>query len=282
MMSEQLSFIDIITNHIESGNMVLPVFSSTAMRVQQELVKKDPDLNLIAKIITVDQSLSSQVLKIANSAFYKGLAEISTIRAAIVRLGMQEIGRITLFAAARNQFRSGDPLLNKTMKQLWQHSLGCAMGANWLARRCKLDELGGHAFFAALLHDVGKLFVLIVLDELKKQDREMQITEALLFEAMTSLHAEHGYNLMRGWNMPELYCKTVRDHHIIDFDHKDMVLILVRLSNIVCTKLGIGIRSNATKELIPSTTVEATLLNLSEIDLAELEIMLEDTRVITS
>ncbi len=74
MMSEQLSFIDIITNHIESGNMVLPVFSSTAMRVQQELVKKDPDLNLIAKIITVDQSLSSQVLKIAMWANYSYLS----------------------------------------------------------------------------------------------------------------------------------------------------------------------------------------------------------------
>lgn len=274
MMTKKYSFIDIINQHIESGKIELPVFNTSAMRVQQELVKKDPEIKKIEKLISVDQSLSSEILKTANSAFYKGLTEILTIRDAIVRLGMQEIGRISLLAASRNQFRSSDKLLNILMRRLWQHSVGCALGANWLAKRCKMDDIAEHAFFAGLLHDVGKLFVILVLEHIKRKDKDLQYSQALLFEAMKSLHTEQGFNLMQQWNMPLTYCTAVRDHHNEKFDTKDSLLILVRLSNLVCNTIGIGAKSQP--DLSPSTTLEANLLNVTEIDLAELEIKLED------
>jgi len=279
-MTEELSFIDVIKQHIESGKMVLPVFNTSAMRIQQELIKEEIDIRVVEQIISSDQSLSTQVLKLANSAFYKGLSEILTIKAAIVRLGMQELGRITLLVSSRNQFRSNDKRLNIIMKKLWQHSVGCAIGAQWLARRCKLNDIAGHAFFAGLFHDVGKLFVLLVLDQLKKEGRGVEFTEALLFEAMNSLHTEQGYNLMQQWNMPEVYCIAARDHHAEEFDTKDMTLLLVRMSNMICKTLGIGTKSGG--DQVPSTTMEASLLNLSELDLAELEIVLEDTSALSS
>lgn len=274
-MTEQLSFIETIKKYIESGELVLPVFSTTAMRVQQELTKKEPDMRIVEQIISGDQSLASQVLKIANSSFYKGLSEILTIKAAIVRLGMQEISRITLIAATSNQFVTKDRLLNTTMKLLWQHSVGTALGAHWLAKRCKLEDIAGHAFFAGLLHDVGKLFVLLVLDKMKRGNRNIKFTEALVFEAMESLHTEQGYQLMQEWNMPAQYCQVVRDHHEDEFDTKNTVLLLVRMTNIVCHKLGIG--TDPEPNSVPSTTMEASMLNVTELDLAELEIVLEDT-----
>jgi len=279
-MTEQQSFIDLIKEHIESGEIVLPVFSTSALRIQQHLVKKEIDVGVIEQIISSDQSLSGQVLKIANSSFYRGLSDILTVRAAIVRLGIQEIGRIAMLASSQNQFRSKDNSLNIIMKKLWQHSVGCAIGANWLAKRCKLDDIAGHAFFAGLLHDVGKLFVLLVLDQLKKNDTGVEFTEQLLFEAMTTLHTEQGYSLMQQWNMPAAYCSITRDHHLDKFDTKDTALLLVRMSNIVCKKLGIG--TEIDEDLVPSTTIEANLLNLTELDLAELEIKLEDTSALSA
>jgi HD-like signal output (HDOD) protein len=278
-MTEELSFIEIIKQQIESGEMVLPVFNTSAMRIQNELVKKEANIKVLEQIISSDQSLSSQVLKMANSAFYKGLTEILTVKAAIVRMGMQEIGRITLLASSQNQFRSKDPALNVIMKQLWQHSVGCALGAHWLARRCKFENIAGHAFFAGLLHDVGKLFVLLVVDKLINEGKSNLFTEALLFEAMESLHTEQGYNLMQGWNMPEEYCKIARDHHREDFESKNTLLLLVRVSNMACRSLGIGTEKD--EDLLPSTTVEANILNLTELDIAELEIMLEDTSALS-
>lgn len=279
-MKKSVSFVDLVKQHIESGNLVLPVFSSSAMKVQQELVKKEPNLKIVEQMITVDQSLSSQILKLANSSFYRGLSEVLTIKAAIVRLGIQEIGRITLLAASKSQFRSSDTMLNLIMKRLWQHSVGVGMGANWLARRCNFTDIAGHAFFAGLLHDVGKLFVLLVLDDLKKRSTKIQFTPSLIVEAMENLHTRQGYALMQNWNMPEQYCEVARDHHAEEFDSKHTVLLLVRMANTVCAKLGIGPKREP--DIVTSTAVEASLLNLSEIDLAELEIKLEDTKILAA
>lgn len=277
-MQKNLSFLDVITQYIEAGNVVLPVLSSAAMRVQQELVKKEPEIKVLKSLISQDQSLSSQVLQMANSAFYHGLVEIKTIEAAIIRLGMREVGRITLLASTKNQFRSTNKSLNAIMHKLWQHSVGCALGVQWLSKRCKLEELQKHAFFAGLFHDVGKLFVLMMIEQMKEKHKDLPLTHALLMETMTVLHAEQGYNLMKQWNLPEEYCVITRDHHKKDLDDKNLLLLMVRISDMACLKLGIGL----TKEpsLVLSACEEAQLLNLSEIDLAELEISLEDTAIL--
>ncbi len=277
-MQKSPSFLEVINRHIESGNIVLPVFSSAALRIQQELVKKEPDMKAVEGVLAGDQSLSSQVLQMANSAFYHGLVEILTVRAAVVRLGMQEVGRLALLVASRNQFRSKDKDLNVLMKQLWQHSVGCALGVKWLARRCKFDELENHAFFAGLFHDIGKLFVLMVVDQMREKDKNLPVTQALLMESMATLHTEQGYKLMRQWNMPEEYCIVTRDHHSKDYDSKNYLLVMARLADMACLKLGIGLARD--ESLVLSAREEAHQLNLTEIDLAELEIILEDTAVL--
>ncbi len=268
------SFVDEIERCIAAGEVSLPVFNPTALKVQQELVKKEPDTNTLEKLITGDQSLSSQILRMANSAFYRGLADVLTVKAAIVRLGMHEVGRIVLLAASKNQFHSKVPEINSLIKKLWQHSAGCALAAHWLAKRCKFEELLSQAFFAGLLHDVGKLFVLTVIERLKSNDNIL-MTHALLLEAIDTLHTQQGYALMQKWDMPEQYCLVARDHHIPECDPKDYLLVIVRLADMMCHKLGIGISRDPGLNL--AATAEANILELSEIDLAELEVFLEDT-----
>lgn len=277
-MEERVSLVDVIEREIEKGRVEMPVFATSAMRVQKELVKEEPDIGKVEKIISSDQSLTSQVLKLANSSFYRGLSEILTVKAAIIRLGMQEVGRITLLAASKNQFRSRDKELNVVMKDLWQHSVGVAMASFWMARRADLHHLIGHAFFAGLLHDVGKLFIVVVLEDLRRRDKSIDITEELLQEALDSLHAEQGYQLMKRWNMPESYCLVTHCHHDEKYDASDMILTLVRIADTVCKKIGIGCVADGS--LVPATMVETKSLNLTEIDLAELEIMLEDSAVL--
>lgn len=279
-MSKKVSLVELIDDFIERGDIVLPVFNSAAMRVQQELVKKEPEMRTLINIVSGDQSLSSQVLQMANSSFYKGLAEVLTIQAAVVRLGIGEVGRISLISAARNQFQSKDKEHRQIMRRLWQHSVGCAMGARWLAKRSGFKDLEGEAFFAGLFHDVGKLFVLMIIEQLKKKNSGLRTSSALLGEAMTSLHSRQGYSLMQKWSIPENYCVVARDHHLVTVDGKNFLLALVRLANMACNKLGIG--TVKYPDLVISSTEEAHMLNLSEIDLAELEILLEDTKVLTA
>ena len=279
-MAAPISLIDVINRFIAADTITLPVFNNAAVRLQMELVKPEPDLRVIEQVITSDQALSSQVLKIANSAFYRGLVEVGTVRAAIIRLGMREIGRIVLMAASEQHFRSRDRTIALVMKKLWQHSVGCAYGTAWLARRRDCGVEQSQAFFAGLFHDVGKLFVLMVIEQIKRKNKSLKLTDSLLMEAMNRLHAREGSRLLTRWNMPGHLHVIARDHHNAEIDAQNRLLVLVRMANLVCRKLGIGLAEDGS--LLLAATPEANLLGLTGTDLAELEGALEDTRVLSS
>jgi putative nucleotidyltransferase with HDIG domain len=279
-MTAPVSLIDAINRYIESDKITLPVFNSIAARIQEEMARQEPSLETIEKIIASDQALSSQVLKIANSAFYRGLVEVGTVRLAITRLGIKEIEKIVLLATSQQHFKSTDKTLNQVMKKLWQHSVGCAYGAVWLTKRREFGVEQSQAFFGGLFHDVGKLLILVVIEHIKREDSTFKITEALLMDAMAQLHAREGAKLLKQWNMPEYFSVIARDHHAPEIDDKNYLLLLIRMANQVCHKLGIGLEKN--EALILPATLEANLLKLTEIDLAELEIALEDTAILSS
>lgn len=279
-MTQKKSFIDIVTHYIQSDTVTLPVFSAAASKVQQELAKKEPDIRIIERIITADQSLSSQVLKTANSAFYKGLSEISTIRNAITRLGIKEIQKIVLLAATRNTFQCKDKLINLIIKRLWQHSVGCAYGAVWICKRHDYDVDPSEAFFGGLFHDVGKLFILMVIEHIKQKNKQAKITPSLIMESMVQLHTTQGYQLLKHWNVPNQFAVVARDHHLAEIDQSNTLLLIVRMADQVCCKLGIS--TAPAQDIMLPATIEANLLNISEMDIAELEIYLEDSKVLTA
>lgn len=279
-MSTPVSLIDVINRCIESDSVSLPVFNTAAARVQQEMARKEPSLQVLERVITSDQALSTQVLKIANSPFYRGLAEVGTVRSAVMRLGMKEIEQIVLLATSRQHFASKDRTISLLMKKLWQHAVGCAYGTVWLAKRHTYGVEQSQAFFGGLFHDVGKLLILVIIEHVKRKNTALKLTDGLLLEAMAKLHAREGNKLLTQWNMPDYFCVVARDHHTVEIDDKNTLLLLVRMANLVCHKLGIGLVKDTA--LVLPATVEANLLNLSEIDLAELEIALEDTAVLSS
>jgi len=278
-MGDSPSFIEIVDNLIATRKARLPVFNVTAARIQQEIGRDEPDVRQIEKLIVSDQALTAEVLRLSNSSFYMGLTQVSTVRNAIVRLGVNEVSNIVMAATHQNQFTSKDPHLHAVMRKLWRHALGTAVAAHWLACHCGLKGIAHETFFAGLLHDVGKLFILTVIDHLMHSGRhKMNPSTALLMEAMDHLHTGHGYTLMKHWNLPEKYAQVARDHHQDTLDSENYIALTVRMANKTCNKLGIGVRQDPGTILV--ATAEANELHLSELDIAKMEIMLEDSQVL--
>jgi HD-like signal output (HDOD) protein len=277
---QEFVLIDINSRSIESDTIKLPVFNTIAINIQQEMAKLDPDIKLVEKNITADQALSTRVLRIANSSFYRGLNEISTIKSAIMRLGAEEITKIVLLATTKELFKSKNKLINELMTKLWLHSLGCAYGSAWLSRRHIYAVDQCESFFAGLLHDIGKLLVLMVIDEVNSHEIQNKLSDSLCHEAMEKLHTQEGGKLLDQWGIPKKFCFIATEHHSTIISDNNLLLVLVRMANIACQKIGIGMKIDET--LILPATIEANILNLSEIDLAELEIFLEDTQKLFS
>ena len=278
-MEAESSLVGMIDHFVASKKVKLPAFNATALRIQKEVAKAEPDSRLIEKLIVSDQSLTGEVLSVSNSSFYKGLTQVATVRDAIIRMGNIEVSNIVSLVALQHNFQSKIPAMHKIMGKLWRHSVGCAIGANWLARQTGFQALAHETFIAGLLHDVGKLYVLKVVDDMKaSKEIENLPPDTVIDELMQQLHTEQGYALMAQWNLPEKYCQVARDHHLAEFDGSNFLLVLVRLANQVCHKMGIGLIEDPSIVLLE--TAEAAQLQLSEMDLARLEVRLEDSQVV--
>jgi len=270
------NFTAILRRDIESDNFSLPIFDAVSVRILVELVKKEPNLHTVEKLILADQSLSGNLLKIANSARYGGIVKVDTVKKAIVKLGMSEVLKITSMDINKKVFGSRDSQANAIMKKLWQHSLGCAFAAGLLSEELDFGVMQQEAFFAGLFHDIGKLLILKVFVEKKQKNKSIKVPDGLLLEAMDILHAEQGFLLMQQLNMPSIFGIVARDHHLQKFDRDNYLLILTRMANHICHYMGIGlIIQDPSVELLE--TEEAVLLKLSESNLETLKDYLTST-----
>ncbi|MBM9538237.1 HDOD domain-containing protein [Desulfobulbus alkaliphilus] len=274
-MANKHTFVALLKKHIESERLTLPIFDAVSLKIQLELVKKEPNLRVIERLIIADQALSSHLIRIANSVQYQGLVPTKTVKAAIIRIGMLEVARIVSADIHKKKARAHDSQIDAIMKKLWQHSVGCAFAAAFLSRRLDFGIMRDEAFFAALFHDVGKLLILKVIDEIKQKGKAISLNNDLLFNALDKLHAEQGYLLLQRIKMPPLFAAVARDHHLLDYDRNNYILVLVKMANTFCHWLGIGLINDPAIDILK--TEEAVRLNLSTTDLTALKEFLETT-----
>ena len=271
------SLLDKITERIDSGKLDLPVFSQAAMELQSAAQDVNVDAAEIEGIIRGDQVLVAEVLRAANSSFFGGLSVSQTVHSAIVRLGLSQVAHLALATSHRSVFNAEDDELRRMMGQLWKHANATAVSGGRLARKLGYGkQLEQEVFLGGLLHDVGKLVILRAIDEIMKSDAPgASMSPELLNEVLESAHPRIGYEFLTGWNVPELYCEIGRDHELMDFDASKISLVLVRLANQATTKFGLSLKSDP--ELVISALPEAQCVSATDLLIAELEIMMEDT-----
>lgn len=271
-MTDSRSLLETIRELAASNQMKLPVFPTVAVELQTLIRKRNFTLNEFVSTVSRDQALASEVLKLANSAFYSGFRKVHTIKDAVMRFGTNQTINCVVTMGQRNCYRSQNPLINGYLGVLWQHALVCALGTKWLLEKIGYQSLADEGFLAGLLHDIGKLLLLKIVETLITEDSSF--SERFLLELLESMHAQEGMELMERWNVPEIYCRIARDHHKEEFDADDTLLLSVRVVNQACRKLGIGI--NQDQSLLLPMLPEVPPLGVREIVLAELEVVLED------
>jgi len=274
-MSIALSLLDIINTELASDNLQLPVYSPVAARVQLLASRSETTASEMEEVLMLDQTLASQVLRVANSAFYAGLSPVETVRVAVLRLGLDQIVEIAVLCAQKGQFESQTPEIAAILRRLWKHSVCTALGARWLAARSGYRNRAGEAFMAGLFHDIGKLLILRVVDDVRRKGAwTRDLPESLLQELLREQHAEQGARLLSAWNLPQAYVAVARSHHDPEPPQGDPLALIVRLANQTCTKLGLNVYPDP--GVVLAASPEAAELGIKDVTIAELEIALED------
>ncbi len=262
---------------LASQPIELPIFHPVALKLQRMLSNYDFTVDEVSQVANEDMSLASQMLKIANSPMYMGRSKVATIKEAVIRLGAQQVINLVIAASQAAAHSSTNPALDHYMKELWIHSHCSALGARWLAHSCGMRGVADETYLAALLHDVGKLYLLKSIERLVTAGVINSLfDDELILEIFEAMHVEQGYRMMQHWNFPAMYCDVIRDHHAEEWDTVNRMLAIVRFVNLATHRLGIGLKHEP--ELVLMATKEAEVLDITDPQIVELESMLEESR----
>jgi HD-like signal output (HDOD) protein len=271
----QKSFIDHIKEIFDKGEVDLPVFHVVAFELQRLINHGNFGISDVTKIIQKDQSLASCLLKMANSAFYAGLNPPKTIHDAAMRIGEKSLIGFTNVVVQKSLYQSNDKELKSYLEELWRHALVVAISSRWLSFRVGFKQVAEECFLGGLFHDIGKLLLLKVIVDLKNSEfKDEKIGRALIDEILETMHPKQGEVLLKHCGLPDIYCQVALLHHNAEVVKENVVLNIVRLGNLVCRKVGIGLKKNS--EMVLSATDEAETLAVKDLLLAELQVMLEE------
>jgi HD-like signal output (HDOD) protein len=199
---------ELTKNIITSQPIVIPVFHEVAIKLLQMMNDDSYRIEEVIILVHEDPALASQMLKHANSTYYSGKTPITTIKNAIIRLGSQQIVNLA-FSASISNTKSHNPVINAHMNKLWHHCHAVAKTSAYLALKTshdkKISDLNhDEVYLAGLLHDIGKLYILKVVDNLITND-VIHPDSSLIVEILDELNVEQGIRVMKHYNIPEMY-----------------------------------------------------------------------------
>lgn len=200
--------------HLVEQMPSLPVVATKILRI---VLEEDFSLGELATLVESDPALTLKVLKAVNSADRAG-HPVSSVAHAFPLLGMRPL-RILLLSVIIRDGLAGDKVEEDGLyKELWLHSLASALFAGLLARRT-YPQLCNEAFAAALLHDMGKIFLLVYfpdefaqcLERIRMHREPASVAEEKLFNTN---HAAVGRVLAQKWHLPSLIEDVIWQHHL--------------------------------------------------------------------
>lgn len=176
----------------------------------------DSSANDLVKAILPDQTMCIAVLKVANSAFYGHPKKVSSLETAVTVLGFNEVQNIVLAKAAVQAFQPIFKTHAEDLNAFWDHSFTCGLAARIVGEHINLPS--GQFFVAGLLHDIGKLAMLLAFG--KRYDTNKWFsginTEGKQQEERQTFAITHdivGSRLLQHWQFPDTLIAALRFHH---------------------------------------------------------------------
>jgi len=199
----------------------------------------------IAQAIEYDPSLTTNVLRLANSALFGCPRSVSTVKDALFRLGTNQVFQLVLAATVGKMAQRPVRGYDLSGGDLWDHLIGTAIGSIKIAQALQL-QVPPYTFTAALTHDVGKVvlgtFVEVDADSIRTLAHERKMSfEKAEHRVLGIDHAEVGAFLLERWNLPEYLVQAVRWHHQPEHHPGDpLVANVVHVADVVCLMAGVG------------------------------------------
>ncbi len=261
--------IESIINNLEQ----LPSIPEVASKIINMVNDPEVSFKLIGEEISKDQTMTTNILKLCNSAYFSQGKEITSIERAIVTLGLKEVKNIVMVVATKpvlDKFVLGYDLAKGA---LWEHGLVVATLSRRIALLIKRKDIADVVFTGGIIHNVGKvvlaLFVQNTFNDIMNmvQEKNISFSEAEK-EIMGFDHQEVGEKILAKWNFPPVLRSIVRYYQEPENAPAEHLLevSIVHIANVLSLMAGVGVGSDGLYHQLNESAVKKTGLSGDSIE----------------
>ncbi len=197
-MQTAASFVEGLASDLNKGDLELPMFSGTAVRIQRAFQVDEVNIEEIVRLISSDPAIAARVLELANSAAVRGNRQITDLRQAVIRMGDKMVQSSVMTFAMRQIQRNGDLSEGSRTKlrEIWVESIELAARCHIIAKEyTKLNA--NEALLTGLLSVVGRLYIILKSQQSGVED------DADLEQILADWHPSISKAIGESWNMSE-------------------------------------------------------------------------------
>lgn len=198
----------------------------------------------MSRLLTSDPVITARILKNANSALNRGKSQIGEISKAITSLGLKQMRGLVKSIESVESF-SDDVNELLTLEDFWKRSIAVGTASRIIDRL-----LGGNSdeiFTAGLLHDYGRLIILLNSDKLPIVDllNECNKNKELVHKHERKMagfnHMELADTLFAEWEMPSVIREVAAFHHspVLAVRYRYETAI-VHIADVICSAMELG------------------------------------------
>lgn len=206
-----------IPEFVSASVRSLPPLPTAVQRLMLLTGEVEVDFRQIARVIESDPTLTARTLRAANSPFYGVSRRVQTVQQATVLLGRDAILNLSLSVSVLNMQNDLQKRWPVEPAAFGRHSIAVALAARALAKALHLPD-PEEAFVAGLMHDIGKLILLVHFGDeyarlvlaARNSASPLHRLEREFFEID---HAKAGQALCQHWNLPPSLTRAVAEHH---------------------------------------------------------------------
>lgn len=197
-MQTAAGFVQQLAGDLNNGDLELPMFSGTAVRIQKTFQVDEVDIDEVVRLISSDPAIAARVLELANSAAVRGASQITDLRQAVIRMGDKLVQSSVLTFALRQVERNQglSERTRKALREIWIESVELAARCYVIAKEfTKLTA--NEALLTGLLSVIGRLYIL-----LKSQECEIE-DDPDLDRVFADWHPAISKAIAESWNMSQ-------------------------------------------------------------------------------
>lgn len=236
---DEYQYICAISTEIAETIQSIPQLPENISRISRLLDDPASEIGQIISLIQQDVTLSTDLLKLVNSASFRMKKTSTSIEDSVKMVGLRGVRNLVYAIGTLQNLTPA----TRSKRNLWQHAH--LVGSYALALACKFyatdKQILSDAYVCGLLHDIGKILfeaahpetLQRLLDFCHTKEIPPRVYEKIVAGAN---HAEIGALITKKWNFPEVITSAIEFHHTPTAapENYRKIVEIVYLANALC------------------------------------------------